>query len=67
VAVCCSESEFPQSNPHLEQLLNLAGRHRRETIQGQMVDAREQHEMVGSGFEAEHYQTVTDDAKEVLD
>jgi hypothetical protein len=67
VAVCCSDSDYPQSQPHLSQLLNLAGRHRTDELQSQMADAREQHEMVGSTFQVEHYQTVTDDAKEVLD
>lgn len=67
VTVCYSESDYAQSQPHLNQLCNLAEKHSRESVTESLRDAQTQAETAGTGFKAEHYQTVTDSAKEVLD
>ena len=64
--VFASESEFPQSAPHLDILLDLAEEQGVEEVATDLRALREDRDLVGNGLRADHYQTVTDGAKEVL-
>jgi hypothetical protein len=66
VRVFDSESEYPQSRPHRDILLDLAQEHGADDGEGALAEGRASHDWVGDGLRVDHYQTVTDDAKEVL-
>ena len=66
VRVFESESEYPQSRPHRDMLLDLAREHGADDVVEALESALASHEWVGDGLRVDHYQTVTDDAKEVL-
>ena len=66
VHVFSSESDFRQSRPHMDMLIDRALESDREDIAADLGSARDQHELVGSGLKVDHYQSVTDEAKEVL-
>lgn len=69
VRVFDSSSEYPLSEPHARILLDLARESGSEEVEGDLLDAldSEDHEWIGDGLRVDHYQTVTDDAKEVLE
>ena len=66
IRVFDSESECPQSRPHRDMLADLARDHGAEEVEEALSEALDSHEWIGDGLRADHYQTVTDDAKEVL-
>ena len=61
-----SGSEYPQSRPHRDLLLDIAREHGATEVETALESALSSHEWVGDGLRVDHYQTVTDDAKEVL-
>ena len=61
-----TESEFPQSAPHLDMLLDLSEEQNIDKVSEDLRDLREDLDLIGDGLRADHYQTVTDAAKEVL-
>lgn len=63
VRVFSSESDHPQSEPHAKMLLDICGEQQLPEIGQQLIDAMEEHDLVGSGLQADHYRTVTDDIK----
>lgn len=66
IRVFNSESDYPQSKPHADMLLDLARSHGADDVEGDLLEALDEHELAGDGLRVDHYQTVTDDAKEVL-
>lgn len=66
VRVFNSESDYPQSRPHLDMLIQIAEEHGTELVEEDLRAAREEHELVGDSLRIDHYQTVTDESKEVL-
>lgn len=66
VAVFSRESEFRQSTPHYELLLDMAREGGLSDLETDLIRAREDQQFAGSSLKVEHYQTVTDEAKEVL-
>lgn len=66
VKVFSSESEHAQSAPHIDILKQLATSAGREDLVDDLREAEREHELVGDGAKVDHYQTVTDEAKEVL-
>ena len=67
VRVFTRDSEFPQSRPHLDMLIDIAEEQSLRDIADDLLDARESFDLVGDGLKVDHYQTVTDEAKEVLE
>jgi len=67
VRVFTRDSEYPQSRPHLDMLLDISRQQVLPEIWRDLLDARETFELVGDGLKVDHYQTVTDEAKEVLE
>ena len=62
-----SEREHPQSEAHAEMLLDICREQGHDEIGEQLRHALgEQDLMIGSGLNTEHYQTITDDAKDLL-
>jgi hypothetical protein len=58
-----SESEHPQSLPHLRFFADLARDQGSHDIADDLGDAISDQETVGDGFDVDHYQTGTDDLK----
>ena len=66
VRVFDSESSHPQSRPHIDMLIDVAHSSDRTDVADALREARAEHDLVGDGLRVDHYQTVTDEAKEVL-
>jgi len=66
VYVFDSESDHAQSRPHVDMLRQLAESTGRDDLAEILGDVASEHELVGDGARVDHYQTVTDEAKEVL-
>jgi hypothetical protein len=66
VRVFTSESEYPQSRKHLELLSSIAERQGSTEIVEDLDTAREEFKLIGSSLPVDHYQTITDEAKELI-
>jgi hypothetical protein len=66
IRVFDSPSDYPQSRKHLELLRSIAEDQGSTEIVEDLDTAREKHELIGSTLPIDHYQTITDEAKEVI-
>ena len=66
VRVFTGESDYPQSRPHLDMLIDISRDQQADELVDDLLDARDRYELVGDGLKVDHYRTVTDGAKEVL-
>lgn len=67
ISVMDSDSKFPQSRRHLELFTQIARDRDQDEILEKLEEARGEHPLEGDTLSIDHYQTITDDAKEAID
>jgi len=67
ISVFDSRSKFPQSARHLELFKQTSRDRGQDEILKELEEAAENHELIGDTLSVDHYQTLTDQAKEALE